>query len=185
MNAEIDVDKTFNVDIFKKNIDDFDNIINKMSIKEKRDMYNKVNSQNEILTYILKNKANELRNRNIGTIIPSVSLEEVIRHSIYDYGLYTIMEGTFNNKFAFDNFIEMMKDQFKSKAETLSEFSSESNTIYIYYNEKLDKIISINYIMYIKALIEYIKKEREFFEDNIVNHFEREVKKYLVRNNFK
>ncbi|QQO92905.1 hypothetical protein CPT_Madawaska_259 [Staphylococcus phage Madawaska] len=184
----MDFKKTFNTDIMKIDRRIFYNIINvEMSLSDKRKMYNKVNDENEILTYVFDNYTDNVLRNNEGIMIMAKDLNDFIRHSIFDYYFFYLIKqflpsSNFQN---FEDFVIILEGElFKPKQETLSQFSSKEDMIYVYYNTTLNKIIIVDHIMFLKALMEYIKEEKDFYEDLYIE-FEKEVKKYLVENNFK
>lgn len=185
----MDVKKTFNADIMKNDEKAFNHIIkNCMSFYDKRKMYNEVNDDNEVLTYIFNNHKEELMKRNNGLIAISKDLKDLIRYTVVDYYLLSLLRDFSSFSVGYrdiENFVEMLKmELFKPDQETLSQFSSKDDIIYLYYNTTLNKIIKVDPIMYLKALMEYVKEEKEFYGDLSIE-FEKEVKKYLVERNFK
>lgn len=186
----MDIEKTFNAKIMENDESAFNDIIKKrMSFYDKRKLYNEVNDENEVLTYIFNNHKEELIIRNSGLIAISKDLKDLIRHTVVDYYLLSLLRD-FSSSVSFsfqdiESFVEMLKiELFNPKQETLSQFSSKDDIIYLYYNTTLNKIIMVDAIMYLKSLMEYVKEEKEFYGDLSIE-FEKAVKKYLVQNNFK
>jgi len=184
----MDIEKIFNTKIMENDEKAFNHVIkNRMSFSDKRKLYNEVNDENEVLTYIFNNYKEELMSRNNGSIVISKDLKDLIRHTVVDYYLLSflkefLLSGFFRN---FEGFVDTLDSQlFTPRQETLSQFSSKDDIIYVYYNTTLNKIIIVDHIMYLKALMEYIKEEKNFYEDLSIE-FEKEVKKYLVEKNFK
>ncbi|BDE75739.1 hypothetical protein [Staphylococcus phage S6] len=184
----MDVKKTFNADIMETDRRIFYNIINvEMSLSDKRKMYNKVNDENEVLTYVFDSYTDYVLMENEGIMTMAKDLNDFIKHSIFDYHFSSLIKQflpstNFRN---FGDFVLMLeRELFAPNQETLSQFSSKDDIIYVYYNTTLNKIIIVDHIMYLKALMEYVKEEKDFYEDLYIE-FEKEVKKYLVENNFK
>lgn len=184
----MDIKKTFNADIMETDRRIFYDIINvEMSLSDKRKMYNKVNDENEVLTYVFDNYTDAILMNNEGIMTMAKDLNDLIRHSIFDYYFSSLIKQflpstNFRN---FEDFVRMLKRElFVPNQETLSQFSSKDDIFYVYYNTTLNRIIVVDHIMYLKALMEYVKEEKDFYEDLYID-FEREVKKYLVQNNFR
>ncbi|WRM43387.1 hypothetical protein [Staphylococcus phage LY01] len=184
----MNVETTFNVEMMENNEKDFNYIIsNIMSFHDKRKLYNEVNDDNEVLTYIFNNYKNELYGQNSSSIIvTSENLKELIRHSVVDYHLFVLLRNISSPAgFHIEGFVEILEEKlFKPKQETLRQFSSKDDIIYLYYNTTLNKIVKVDPVMYLKSLMEYVKEEKEFYGDLSIE-FEKAVKKYLVEKNFK
>ena len=181
----------FGEEKLRKDLSAFYSTINNLNFEEAGNLYKKSKNESDLFTNLYKDYKKELMINQLGRILEADSLEFFIKHVLNDYDVYsmlTINLTTSNGKLNFDLFANNIKRGFEKNENQseLDKFSRGSEgVVHIYFNTKLNKLIEVDYLMYLKSLINYFDSARHFYGEELVNDILKEYKNYLVKNNFK